>query len=65
MKKRPHSASRDKYLTKSPEYLYSPYKSKNVFNESLDQKILSIHSSIDRLLYSINKLANLMKQSIS
>jgi len=54
-RKRPHSANNDKYLTKTVEYLYSPYKKKNDYCKNYDQKCMAIQSSIDRIFSSLNK----------
>lgn len=55
--RRAHSAnnSKEKYLTKSVQYIYSPYKKKGIGSETMDHKLMSIQSGIDRLLSSINK----------
>ena len=56
MRNRPQSANGDKYLTKSIKYIYSPYKNRKDIPENLENKIISIQSSIDRIFSSINKL---------
>ena len=57
-RKRPQSANRDKYLTKTAQYIYSPYKKKNNY-ESFDNKFMAIQSSIDRIFSSINKFSDI------
>lgn len=55
MKKRPTSANGDKYLTQSIKYIYSPVKKRDETSNPYQNKIISIQSSIDRVLSAINK----------